>query len=112
LQTTKRQTYGLLLRSRLLLGCSLFGSSLLLGSLLGLSGGLGLLLEGRAQLVRSFDLDEISGRNSLLERLEESPIHPLLVGGHVGLHVLLDGNGGGAGPILELRDGFDDSCFV
>jgi hypothetical protein len=26
--------------------------------------------------------------------------------------VLLDGNGGGAGPILELRDGFDDSCFV
>jgi hypothetical protein len=26
--------------------------------------------------------------------------------------MLLDGDGGGAGAVLELRDGFDDSCFV
>ncbi len=28
------------------------------------------------------------------------------------LHVLLDGNGGGAGAVLDLRDGDNDSCFV
>jgi hypothetical protein len=26
--------------------------------------------------------------------------------------VLLDGDGGGASAVLELRDGGDDSCFV
>ena len=105
-------TYGLLLGGSLLFGCSLLGSGLLLRGLLGLAGSLGLLLERRTQLVRSLDLDEVSGLNTVLEGLEKSGVHPLLVGGHVGLHVLLDGDGGGAGAVLELRDGFDDSCFV
>ena len=31
---------------------------------------------------------------------------------HSHLHVLLDGDRGGAGAVLERRDGGDDSCFV
>ena len=88
----------------LLLWCSLLGGGLFLG--------LGLLLEGGTQFVRSLDLHKVSGLNSVLERLEESGVHPLLIGGQVGLHVLFDGDGGRAGAVLELRDGFDDSCFV
>ena len=91
-------TYGLLLR------CGLLGSGLFLG--------LGLLLEGGTQFVRGLDLYKVAGLNSVLEGLQESGVHPLLISGQVGLHVLFYGNGGGAGAVLELGDGFDDSCFV
>ena len=81
--------------------------SLLLGCLLRLGSSLG----SGAKLVRSLDLDKGSIGNTVLQRLQEDCICPLLIT-HLSLHVLLDGDGGGTGAVLELRDGFDDSCFV
>jgi len=81
-------------------------------SLLGLQGGGGLLPVLGAELVRSLGLEEVAVDHGLLQGVQEDAVHPLLVSGEVGLHVLLDGNGGGAGAVLELRDGCEDSCFV
>jgi len=118
-------TYSLLLGRGLLLGSRfLLRRSLLLGSrlllrrgllrrrLLGLGGGSGLLLVVGTDLVGGLDLDEVSLGNHLLQGAQEGSVEPLLVGREIGLHVLLDGDRGGAGAVLELRDGGDDSCFV
>ena len=102
----------LLLRSRLLFWHGLFLRSGLLRSLLGLERGSGLLLVLGAELVGGLDLGEIAVGNGLLQGVQEHTVHPLFVGGEVGLHVLLDGDGGGSGAVLELRDGGEDSCFV
>ena len=104
-------THGLLLGGRLLLGGLLLGRGLLLG-LLGLGGSGGLLLVFRAELVGGLDLGEIPVGDGLLEGVEEHAIQPLLVFGEVGLHVLLDGNRGRAGAVLQLRDGRDDAGLV
>ena len=107
-QTTTFITYSFLLGRSLLLWCSL----LLRRSLLGLGCLLGLILVGSAELVRSLGLDKFTIGHGLLQGFQIHAIHPLLIGWEVGLHVLLDGDGGGAGAVLELGDGFDDSCFV
>ena len=101
-------THSLLLRCGLLLRSSLLlRRGLLLRCLLRLGSSLG----GRTKLVRSLDLDKGSIGNTVLQRLQKDCICPLLIA-HLGLHVLLDGDGGGSSAVLELRDGFDDSCFV
>ena len=103
-----RYTHSLLLGCGLLLGSSLLlRSGLLLGCSLLLSGSLG----SCTKLVGGLYLDEFTRGNTVLQGLQEDTVEPLLVA-HVGLHMLLDGNGGGTGAVLELRDGFDDSCFV
>ena len=94
----------LLLGSRLLLGRGLLLRS---GLLLGLGG-----LRLGAELIRSLVLGELAVGHGLLQGLEVHGVHPLLVLGKIGLHVLLDGDGGGSRAVLELRDGGDDSCFV
>ena len=95
------------------LGAAFFlGSGLFLGSLLGLQGSGGLLLVLGAELVGGLHLGEVTISYGLLQGVEEDAVHPLLVSGQVGLHVLLDGDGGAAGAVLELRDGGEDSCFV
>ena len=115
-----------LLGRSLLLGCGLLlGGSLLLGcSLLLWRGGLLLrsrfrfvglgesLLILRRKLVGVLDLYEISVGYGLLERAEEGCILPLLVGGELILHVLLDSNHGGSSAVLEVLNGRDDSDFV
>ena len=114
----KLLTHRLLLGGRLLLSgllllrrCLLLRRGLLLG-LLGLGGGSGLLLVLGADLVRGLGLRQIAVGHGLLQGRQEGAVQPLLVLGEVGLHVLLDGDGGGAGAVLELRDGGDDSGFV
>ena len=110
-------THGLLLWCRLLLrsglllgGCLLLGSRLLLRcDLLGLGGS---LFEISAELVGALDLGEDSIGDGLLQGVQEHGVEPLLVGREVGLHVLLDGDGGGTVAVLEGRDGLDDFCFV
>ena len=87
---------GLLLRSRLLLGRGLFLRSRLLG--LGCCSGLFLVVS--AELVRALDLREIPVRHGLLQCAQEHAIQPLINGRKIALHVLLDGNGGGAGAVL------------
>ena len=100
-------THCLLLRGSLLLRSSLFLWGRLLRGVLG-----SLLLEVRTEPVGALGLIEVSGNYHGLKRLEECGIEPFLARGHVGLHVLLDGDRGGAGAVLELGDGSDDSSFV
>ena len=102
-------THGFLLRGGLLLGRGLLLRSL---RLLGLQSGGGLLFVVGAELVGGLGLREIAIGHGLLQRVQEHAVQPFLVLREVGLHVLLDGDGGGAGTVLELRDGGDDSCFV
>ena len=112
-RTKNSNTHSLLLGSSLLLRSRLLlGRGLLLGSLLGLGSSGGLLLEVGTELVRGLDLGEVAIGNHLLEGVQVGTVHPLLIRGEVRLHVLLDGDGGGAGAVLELSDGSDDSSFV
>jgi len=98
----------------LLLGCSLLlGSGLLLGCcLLGCCLLAYLLLVFGTELVRALDLDKVTVSYGILQGCQESFVQPFLILGKVGLHVLLDSNGGGSGTVLEGGDGFEDSCFV
>jgi hypothetical protein len=113
-----RGSSGLLLWGSLFLGgCGLLRSSsfFLWGGLL-LRGSLwlgsDLLLVLRGELEGALDLDEFTASNTRLEGLEEGGVEPLLVLGELGLHQLLDGNGGGTITVLELQDGGDDVFFV
>ena len=101
-----KSKYPLLLRSGLLLGLSLLLGSSRLTLLCG--GGLG----GGAELEGSLVLGKFTIGNSLVQGFQVHAVHPLLILGKVGLHVLLDGNGGGSGTVLKCRDGVEDSCFV
>ena len=106
------KTHSLFLGCSLLLGCGLLlRSSLLLGSsrLTLLGGG---SLGGGAKLEGSLVLGKFTIGNSLVQGFQVHAVHPLLILGKVGLHVLLDSNGGGSGTVLEGGDGIEDSCFV
>ena len=92
----------LLLRSGLLLSCCLLGCCLLAY----------LLLVFGTKLVRALDLDEVTVSYGILQGCQESFVQPFLILGKVGLHVLLDSNGGGSSTVLEGGNGFEDSCFV
>ena len=69
------------------------------------------LLELGGKLVGLLDLDELAGGDHVPEDLEEGAVGPglALV---VRLDVGLDRGTGGAGAVLELADGGDDSCLV
>lgn len=69
------------------------------------------LLEVGGELVGLLDLDELAGGDHVPEDLEEGAVVPglALV---VGLDVGLDRGTTGAGAVLELADGGDDSCLV
>ena len=103
-------THSLFLRRSLLLrSCLFLRCGLLLRGLLGLGSGSGLLLVVGGELIGRLDLGEVAVGHGLLQGTQERGIHPLLIGREIGLHVLLDGDGGGAGAVLEFRDGGDDS---
>ena len=88
-------THGLFLGCGLLLLRSLFlGCCLLLGiSLLRLESRSSLLFVLGTELVRRLDLRKITVGHGLLQRGQEVAIEPLLIGGEIGLHVFLDGDG-------------------
>ena len=69
------------------------------------------LLELGGELVGLLDLDELAGGDHVPEDLEEGAVGPglALV---VRLDVGPDRGTGGAGAVLELADGGDDSCLV
>ena len=98
---TITSTHSFFLGRSLPLRSFLLGRGLFLRSrLLGFGCGSGLFLVVGAELVRALDLREIAVRHGLLQRAQEHAIQPLLIGRKIALHVLLDGNGGGAGAVL------------
>ena len=60
----------------------------------------------------SFGLSELAVGHGPLQRVEEHAVQPFLVFGEVGLHMLLDGDAGGAGAVIESLNGGDDARFV
>ena len=76
------------------MSCLLLRCGLLLRGLLGLGSGSGLLLLFGGELIGRLELGEVAVGNHLLQDTQERGIQPLLIGREIGLHVLLDGDGG------------------